>query len=663
MTMRLAVLLAVLIPAPFFGQPTAAPTPFPVGRARGEDAGSYNVTNSFELGYRFHSVGGAMERYRSDVNFGNGIRLLGSRLTVNSKEGHGRLFDELTLTTQGLGNDPYEFANLRLRHNRFYQYDLGWRQSDYLNPGLDIGAAFHAQNTRRAWQDHDVTVLPAAPLQLLAGYSVNTQTGSALATQNLFDLHRGDEFPLFADVNRRQREFRLGAQIRASSLKLLLLRGWQRFEEQTPLSLYSTDGLNATDLTTLSRFERRESYKGDTPFWRLAITTDAHRFLTVNGALHYAGTRRDFTFEELAAGTNRLGQARNRQVMVAGSGRRPVTTGNLTLSLLPSERVTITNHSAYHQIQMDGDAIFREVNNQTQGFEQLNFRFLGIRNLVNASEVQYRPAKRLSLRAGYQFSHRRVRSASGFAVQEFAEGQRAEQVNRVHAALAGVRLQPAKPLSILLEGELGRANRPFLPISEKDYHAFGARAQFKKGPLLLSAASKLHYNTNSVSLFSHAAKSRNYALDASWTVARWFAFDAGYGKQHLDTLTGIAFFDSGRLEDSRSLYISNVHAGHAAVRFAIRQRADLSLGYSRIQDAGDGRARPEAGPVATFAAYQTFPLAFESPQARISIRIHTKLRWNLGYQHYRYREDFPGLAAIPRGYRAHTGYTSMLWSF
>ena len=105
-------------------QPTVAPSTETVGRSRGEDTGNYNVVNSFETGYRFRSVDGNYLKYRSDVNFGNGVRLLGSDLRVNSKDGHGRLFDEIILTTQGLGNDPYQSATLRVQRNTWYRYDL-----------------------------------------------------------------------------------------------------------------------------------------------------------------------------------------------------------------------------------------------------------------------------------------------------------------------------------------------------------------------------------------------------------------------------------------------------------------------------------------------------------------------------------------------------------
>ena len=74
-------------------QQVVAPTQDQVGPVRGDNVGDYNVTQSFELGYRFKGVGGNEGMYRSVDNFGNGIRLFGISLSVNSKDGHGRYFD------------------------------------------------------------------------------------------------------------------------------------------------------------------------------------------------------------------------------------------------------------------------------------------------------------------------------------------------------------------------------------------------------------------------------------------------------------------------------------------------------------------------------------------------------------------------------------------
>jgi hypothetical protein len=78
---------------------------------------------------------------------------------------------------------------------------------------------------------------------------------------------------------------------------------------------------------------------------------------------------------------------------------------------------------------------------------------------------------------------------------------------------------------------------------------------------------------------------------------------------------------------------------------------------------GDNRPIPTQlviGPdIPAFRAAQSFPLTFQSPQARVSVRISERLRWNAGYQYFGYHEDF----SSGQNYLAHTGYTSLLWSF
>lgn len=75
----LILMLAAAIPWMLPAQPTIAPTGESVGEVRGATIGAYNVVNEFETGYRFHTVGGEMCKYRSDVNLGSGLRLLSGR--------------------------------------------------------------------------------------------------------------------------------------------------------------------------------------------------------------------------------------------------------------------------------------------------------------------------------------------------------------------------------------------------------------------------------------------------------------------------------------------------------------------------------------------------------------------------------------------------------
>jgi hypothetical protein len=652
-------------------QPTVAPTREEVGNPRGENHGGYNILNSFETGYRWRAIDGNYGKYRSDVNFGNGIRLLGSQLRINSRDGHGSFFDDLSLTTQGLGNDPYQSSNLRIEKNRFYRYDMLWRLNEYFNPALTVANGLHRMDTRRRFQDHDLTLFPQSAFKLFLGYSRNSQSGPALATYQIFDS-RGDEFPLFMNIDRRRSEFRLGGEATLAGFKLNVLRGWDSFRDLTPLFLpQASPGANIADNTSLTSLGRTEPYRGDSPYWRLALFRNEKRY-GINLRYTNVSGRRSFVFDELLNGFDRVGSARSRQVSVAGNGSRPVTTASLNVSFMPSSRVTITNHTGFTNNRINGDGVYREINNGSPNDALLDFQFLGIRTIQTLTDASINVSNAVSLYGGYHFSARRIRSREGqtFLGETFASDH--QQRNRVHSGLAGLRLRPVKPLTIQLDLELGRADTPFFPISEKNYHALNARIQYKHRTLSLTALTRTFYNTNSTNLFAHSSRSRQYAYDISWSARPWLSFDAGYSKLHLDTLTGIAYFAAGSLvQTNRSIYISNLHSGNFGLRLDFRKRADLFVGYSIIKDTGDGRPQSSVFPsvpsgqdpsaLQPFFVAQTFPLSYQSPQGRFSVRLTNRLRWNLGYQHYAYREDFYPLTY--QNYRAHTGYTSLLWSF
>ena len=142
---------------------------------------------------------------------------------------------------------------------------------------------------------------------------------------------------------------------------------------------------------------------------------------------------------------------------------------------------------------------------------------------------------------------------------------------------------------------------------------------------------------------------------------------SGYSYLHLDTLGGLVFFSGSpraRQGTANSLYVSNIHAGNLGVRFSLKKRADLYVGYNITKDVGNGRAGLETPGTldALFYNVQTFPLSFQSPLMRLTIPLTKKIKWNAGYQYYGYHEEF-GLNSLYQNYHAHTGYTSVLWAF
>ena len=647
-----------LFPALLAAQETVAPTVNEkVGSSRGADKGGFNIVQNWELGYRFASVGGDRGKYQSDVNFGNGIRLLGSSFTANSKTGKGKWLDEFVLSTQGLGNDPYEAATVRLQKNRWYRYDLLWRQNDYRNPGLVVSNGTHLQDTTRRWQDHDLTLMPQTHFRVRAGYSRVKENGAALTTAQLFDS-RSNVFTVFRNIARQFDDYRVGADADFLGMRLTVQKRWSFYKEDTQDGPGQGIG-----------FSRQQPYRGQTGGW-MGNLYGERRWIVVNGRFTYASTVGDFVQNESAIGLDRFGAAANRQVLVRGRGNRPVTSGDFTVTLLPGARVSVINHTSASNTRMVGNNSYQQFDNSTFSYSTLAFESLSLRLMTNATDVRLRMSKKLDFVGGFRYSDRRIRSVeNGFSPGSPWFGVSAEQFNTTKAGVVGVNWLAGKNFRVHAESEFGTNDNPFTPVSLRDYHSVRARAQYRAKKFSVGGAYADNYNANSIAITAYSSRARSYSGEGSWSAKSWVSVDGAWSKLHTDTAGGINFFAgaprAALISGLESIYVSNLHAVNAGARFALKNYADLYLGYSITKDTGDGRGSLAAQPTAAgqvFYNVQTFPLTFQSPLARVSVRLTDKLRWNAGWQYYGYREQF-GVLGLNQGYRANTGYTSLLWAF
>jgi hypothetical protein len=677
-TTQLAVIF--LLPAIGLAQETVAPTSGETtSSVRGDNHGDYNLVQSWELGYRFATVGGNDGKYRSDVNSGNGIRLLSGSFAINSRDGHGRWFDAVSLNTAGLGNDPYESATLRIEKNRWYRYDMLWRENDYFNPGLTTAAGEHLENTTFRMQDHEVTLLPQSWFRVRAGYSRTTQDGPVMTTTQQFDA-QGDAFPLFSNLRQGYNEYRLGADVTRRSFRLSILRRWEFFREDSSNQLLSPvqgaatlfGGSAAPDQSALTSFASAQPYRGRTPGW-LANLFAERKWLAVNARFTYSGGRGAFLQNTIAVGTNRFGGGQNQQVLVTGSGDRPVMTGDLNITLSPSSKLSVINTTSISNSRMTGNNSFEQFDYATLTSQILSFQYLGIRTVTNGTDVRYRFTKKFDAFAGFRYSERLIRSIEDSTIPGLPfVGITAEQTNHLRAGVAGFNWMPLKDLRVHAEIEIGSNDNPFAPVSVANYTVIRSRAQYRKKNYSLTAGYQENYNNNSIQITAYSSHSRNYTADASWSARSWLSFDASYSRLHLDTVGGLAFFAGAArgtlFTGQESIYLSNIHSGHLAARLPVTKYADVFIGYSITKDVGNGNssAAPTGAlltiPASILLPVQTFPLTYQTPFIRLSVRINAKLRYNLGYQYYGYREDF-GLLGVTQNYRANTGYTSLLWSF
>src|SRR4051794_6990161 len=93
---------------------SASPTP--------EDEQTYNgykITSVTEIGYRWRSLAGNENKYRSDLNYKKGFRSFDTNLFMQSSPGRGKYFDSLLITNSGWGADPMGATRVNIERTGF----------------------------------------------------------------------------------------------------------------------------------------------------------------------------------------------------------------------------------------------------------------------------------------------------------------------------------------------------------------------------------------------------------------------------------------------------------------------------------------------------------------------------------------------------------------
>jgi len=313
---------------------------------------------------------------------------------------------------------------------------------------------------------------------------------------------------------------------------------------------------------------------------------------------------------------------------------------------------------------------------------------MGTGRVSDALDLKYDLSKWLGLNAEYRYTSRFIDNdliRTGTTKSRDLNSIR----DHLNEGTFGFRLKQIQHLTVSADGSIGRDNAAETPVSPAHFHNIRARAEYRTGRLKFGAGYRQVYNLNSplsvpsastgqlivgANLDYYASHSRDYSAFTSFDVNRHLGFDLTYDKAHLDTLAnlwaelvppGSKTITSVSVRGYTSEYISNLHTVSVNARTAFR-RGTLYAGYNLSKDTGDGRAQQNLDitnlPSSYTAAGNTFPLMYQAPQARLSIRITPKLQWNAGWELYRYRQQFAYFGYQPY-YRAHTGYTSLSLSF
>jgi Putative outer membrane beta-barrel porin, MtrB/PioB len=691
-----------------------AQEPAPSPTEAGEKAGDYTATGSVEFGYRGLSVDGDLNKYQSDLNYKAGPRLFDSSFLLRSSDGKGPLFETFLVNSTGWGADPQGNLRVNVEQPKWYRFDATYRRFKYFRflnnfanpnwvfspaqfsvpPKLTTGE--HGYDTRVQLGDFDLTLLPKNPrIRFNVGYSPERYSGPAFTNYH----SGGNEFMLLSQLRSRANDFRLGADGKLGPLNFSFLQGFRRFRDDSVIDLGATPGINLNPTApSLTSFDRNEPARGSVNYTRFSLQTLIAKKLDVTGRIIYSKAEQNYLFAESFTGRNWNPRitgfppsppAATPNILnlglynLTGDTERPSWLGDLGLTFMPTDKLRISNTFRVETFEITGSALFsdffsltRGARTDTIGFNNANvLTNTDYRRIQNTIEGDYQFNPRYSIHLGYRYAQRRVEEAiSGFNLganqpaplvpESFTED------NNTHAVLGGFKARPISEWTIYFDAEHGTADNVFSRIGNYNYTNVRAKSRYKPSSrLALNLAVITKDNSNpseiagvSIEDFGVNIKSRIFTTSLDWTTTSRFSVSAGYNYHWINSKAIVDyFFNSVRHPLGNSLYIMRNNFFYLESVARIAPRATLFAAYRINKDNGQGNrvADPAGNPGTLIASY---PMSYQSPEARLAIKLHDRLDWNVGYQYYNYNESTI-VGPRPQNYHAHLPYTSLRFYF
>jgi hypothetical protein len=660
-------------------QPAGATDPQKPAADKQDQSGPYTITSSIELGVRGIAINGNANKYRSDLNYTPGFRILDSSLLMEAKEGEGFLFDKLLVSSFGWGmpggghrgNDPNRLLRVNAEKSGVYRFDVNYRRFDYFNSLTNLALNQHISNTEYRQGDFDLTILPNnQKFRLNLGYSLNRNTGPGVTT---YDYQR-DEYPVLAATRIASDDYRIGFDSKLWVFDISFLQGWRAYKEDTTYNIDVPNiGNNPLNTSVLNTFHRDLPTQGTSPYTRFSLHTFLAKRLDFTGRYIYSSGNTKYTLFETATGKDGSGNNITLDTFqISGNAKRPHGMGDLAATVFISDNFRVSETFRVDSFRISGGQELFDTLNRTRStgaplpvtlLDQFSFRTTNYRRYLNLIEGDYEINRRLSVHAGYRFTDRHIELGSNDFNQGAVPAPELEKFdNQTNSFIFGFKAKPVRIWSLYVDLERGGADNVFTRVANYDFTNVRVRSILRPTRNLTINASLTTRNNNNPSVtedtpprnFGADIKTRIFSASADWTPSEKLSLGGGYTYAHVVSEATIVFFAAGIRTDGVSRYFSKDNFAFLTAYWQILPRLGFYGGYRIHNDPGQGDR--VSTPTQIIGG---FPYQFQSPEAKFVLRLTNRIDWIAGYQYWDYQESFPNL----QRYEAHLPYTSLRFHF
>ncbi len=317
-------------------------------------------------------------------------------------------------------------------------------------------------------------------------------------------------------------------------------------------------------------------------------------------------------------------------------------------------------------------------------------------------EGDYQFNRNYSVHFGYRFGHRHdIVQELGFAINSNAPAAITDptaeiEENNTHAFFGGFKARFTKNWNVYFDAEHGTADNVFTRIGNYNYTNVRAKSRYSPNRKLnFNAGLIIRNNANpseiagvSTTDFGVDLKTRVFTSSIDWLPTSRMTVNFGYNYNWVNSDATIDYYYQVPPAASvfhhfgHALYFQRNNYFFADVTTRLNRRMTLYTSYHINKDNGQGNQLsnpaggtpvaggviPPGGPAAVIAnlggtLITSYPMNYQTPEARLAIMLNRHLDWNLGYQYFAYNENqflntFPG-SPRAQNYHAHLPYMSL----
>ncbi|MEP6715807.1 MAG: hypothetical protein ABJC09_09535 [Terriglobia bacterium] len=582
----------------------ATSTPIASAAAEARPAGEYRITGSLDVGYRWlDGPGGSFETYRSVVNLGSGVKLIGLDLAIANPSR--KWFENAHIRAFNWGNDPYATFHADAEKSRIYRLNVDYRGISYFNnlpsyadPLLAKGITLNEQSfdTHRRLSSVRLEILPGRAFTPYVSAERDARSGSVVT---VFHSDNND-YPVAGVTRDSTNLVRAGVRISFRRVRATLEEGYTNFRNDQSDSTGPTNYGNTSVQTlgqTLDLTSLAQSYgiRGNSHYTKADFTASPFSWADIYAQFTYTTPHTTVNYTQYDTGSlvllNQVLFFSGQQYLVNATASFPHTTANAGWEIRPYRRVRILQSFQTDRMTNTGSAA--QADTLLAGTATVSQTALALASTLGMDSSQvdisilFDAGRKFTLRGGYRYVWGNANDV--VSPQEGLYTIASEKLQR-NIGMGAVSWRPSQKVLLSGDAEVGTSAGTYFRTSLYDYQKVRAMGRYK---LLkswqISGDFRILMNRNPLAGSSYHFLSRQESATLTWLPSgKKLSVDATW--EHCTYQSTVSYLIPQLLVGADSVYSEDCHriSGmlNATLRGLHKRAATLEAGGAAVITTG-----------------------------------------------------------------------------